>query len=100
MIKIWVDDIRQAPQGWHWCKSVNETIDLIKLLGQNEIGEISLDHDSGIYYNQGKDYIKILDWIEESYGYSWKVPIHLHTQNAVGRENMERIIWRNRWYQV
>lgn len=99
MIKIWVDDVRPAPIGWHWCKSVNETIDLIKYLGQNEISEISFDHDSGIYYSRGGDYIKILDWIEESYGYFWKVPINLHTMNPIGRQNMERIIWKNRWYQ-
>ena len=96
IMKIWVDDLRPAPIGWHWCKSVKETIDTIKFYGQNEIEELSLDHDSGIYYYQGGDYINILNWIEKKYGYFWKVPINLHTMNPVGRNNMDLIIWEKK----
>ena len=100
MIKIWVDDMREAPPGWIRCYSVNETIDKIKFYGQDEIACISLDNDAGIYYYQGKDYINILNWIEEVYGRNWNRPIHLHTMNPVGRANMETIIRHNHWREV
>lgn len=29
-LKLWVDDMRTAPEGYVWCKSVNEAIALIK----------------------------------------------------------------------
>ena len=30
-VKIWVDDVRPAPDGYVWCKSVNAAIDKINL---------------------------------------------------------------------
>ena len=30
-MKIWVDDVRPAPEGYVWCKSTNDTIRLIQL---------------------------------------------------------------------
>ena len=29
-MKLWVDDIRQAPEGYKWCRSVNDAIQLIE----------------------------------------------------------------------
>lgn len=29
-MKLWVDDIRQAPKGYAWCRSVNDAIQLIE----------------------------------------------------------------------
>ena len=28
-MKIWIDDVRVAPKGYVWCKSVNEAKDII-----------------------------------------------------------------------
>ena len=55
---------------------------------------MSLDHDAGDYAAQGGDYIKILDWMEEN---SYVCPIHIHTANVVGRQNMIRICEHNNW---
>lgn len=52
-MKIWVDDIRPAPIGYVWRKSVNAVRRLIKenerfdTLHLNTIELIDLDHDSG-----------------------------------------------------
>jgi len=127
MKKIWVDDLRPAPKGYHWCKSVNETIKFIQstedciqrcmdrghncfldrdYAGRNrcyntanyvDIELIDLDHDAGDYASDGGDYIKILDWLEET-GRNYL--IRLHTMNPVGRENMRAIIQRNGWREV
>ena len=31
-VKIWLDDVRPAPQGYYWCKSVNQTIKSLKIV--------------------------------------------------------------------
>lgn len=125
MEKIWVDDIRPAPEGYVWLKSVNEAKSYIlnaesiiakrmeqahvaflnrdyalrnRLIAEANIADIKvidLDHDAGIYAKDGGDYIKLLDWLEET---DRRYGIKIHTQNPVGRENMQRIIDRNRWY--
>ena len=100
-MKIWVDDLREAPKGYHWCKSVNETIKFIENIELRfkhfNIEIIDLDHDAGDYASDGGDYIKILDWLEET---NRNYPIRLHTMNSVGRQNMLAIIQKNNWVYV
>ncbi len=92
-MRIWVDDIREVPNGYVGTKSVNETITLIKKLEEDgvEIEVIDLDHDLGDYAYDGGDAIKILDYLAERETY---YPIKIHTANPVGRANMERMIRR------
>ena len=101
-MRIWVDDVRPAPEGYVWCKSVNEAKDTILMLELyatiNEyykIELIDLDHDAGQY--GPPDYIKILDWLEET-GRNYL--IRIHSQNPVGVQNMRRIIEKNNWIEV
>lgn len=104
-MKIWVDDVRPAPEEYLWCKNVNEAIETIKfteylnqLRPDRKVLElIDLDHDAGDYANDGGDYIKLLDWLEET---GRNYPIHIHSMNPVGVENMRRIIQRNGWTEV
>ena len=96
-IKLWIDDIRPAPEGYFWTKTVKDTIIAIQeteCMGF-DIVEISLDHDAGDY--GPPDYIKVLDWLEET-GRNYS--IRIHSANAVGVENMRRIIQRNGWKEV
>ena len=95
--KIWVDDIRYPPNtDWIWVKSVNQAKTLIEIL-ENTDSEmlISLDHDAGDY--GPPDYIKILDWLEET---GLNYPIHIHSMNVVGVANMRAIIERNNWKEI
>ena len=129
-MKLWIDDVRPAPEGYTWDRSVNEakwrisyseamywalcmdekyksdeqlelggeTRELIKekkKLYQIEV--IDIDHDAGDYANDGGDYIKLLDWLEET---GRNYPIRIHSMNPVGVENMRRIIQRNGWTEV
>lgn len=105
MIKIWVDDIRPAPEGYYLIKTVDDCRYLLlrhmcpTALGvRYAIEEISLDHDAGDYVKYGGDYIKILDYMEEL-GIN-DISINLHTANPVGRENMRRIIKKNGWREI
>jgi hypothetical protein len=105
-MKLWVDDLRKPPRGWTWVRSVNGAKDIILEYSEklnfdmeleDQIEIISIDHDAGDYACNGGDYIKLLDWLEET-GRSY--PIHIHSQNPVGVENMRRIIERNGWREI
>lgn len=68
MMKLWIDDIRPAPDGFIWCKSVNQAKAAITAYEHQHSCDnilIDLDHDAGDYFNDGGDYFKILDWLEE-----------------------------------
>ena len=114
-MKLWIDDVRPAPDGYIWCNSVNDAINTIKLrearienilreytpsemrMKDLSIQIIDIDHDAGEYAQYGGDYIKLLDWLEET---SRNYPIRIHSMNPVGVENMRRIIERNGWAEV
>ena len=99
-MKLWLDDVRPAPEGYVWCKSVNEAIDLLSDLinfGIDDIEMLDIDHDAGDYAQFGGDYIKLLDWLEET---GRNYPIRIHSANPVGVQNMRRIIERNGWKEV
>lgn len=99
-MKLWIDDVRPAPYGYKWLQSVNEAIWWIETnerIAKYSIALIDLDHDAGDYVNDGGDYIKLLDWLEET---GRNYPIRIHSMNPVGVENMRRIIQRNGWTEV
>ena len=98
-MKIWVDDLREAPNGYVWCKSVGQTKQVIRAqeLIHEPIEILDMDHDAGDYAFDGGDFIKILDWMEYT---NRNYPIRIHSMNPVGRENMRAIIRRNGWEEV
>ena len=62
-----------------------------------EIDLIDIDHDAGEFACDGGDYIRLLDWLEET---GRNYPIRIHSANAVGVANMRRIIERNGWKEI
>ena len=100
-MKLWIDDVRPAPEGYVPCDSVSGAICIIaayEAIGKStEIEIIDIDHDAGDCAQYGGDYIKLLDWLEET---GRNYPIHIHSMNPVGVENMRRIIRRNGWKEV
>ena len=98
-MKLWIDDVRPAPEGYIWCRSVYDAIALITEY-ENRVDPfelIDLDHDAGIYSSLGGDYINILYWLEES---RRNYPIRIHSMNPVGVMNMRRIIQHNEWKEI
>ena len=96
MMKLWIDDIRPAPDGFIWCKSVNQAKAAITAYEhQYSSDNILIDLD-----NDAADYLKILDWLEEKNivdtGYFFKI----HSKNPVGIMKMEDIIRHNGWRLV
>ena len=64
---LWVDDIRPAPAGYYWAKSVHEAkIYCCQHLSPGhilKIDEFNLDYDAGDY--GPPDYIELLKWLEK-----------------------------------
>ena len=63
-MKSWLDDLRPAPEGYVWCRSVTEAILFIKST-EREHELIDCDHELGDYAKVGGDGIKLLDWLAE-----------------------------------
>ena len=109
-MKLWIDDIRPAPEGYIWVKSVNEFSRLFShgtICLDNLITDVDLDHDAGDFSRDGGDYIEILNYLESVAEGSkiYKLLIsdmkfHIHSKNPVGVENMRRIIKRNGWKEI
>lgn len=87
-MKIFLDDLRECPNGWIQARNYNE---MIKLLEENKakVEEISLDHDLG-ETKTGYDICKYL--VENDFWFMSKITIH--TANAVGAKNMYELLDR------
>lgn len=102
-MKLWIDDVRQPPSNdWHWVKSVHEArINICQMTrpnGTHNISIIDIDHDAGNYAWNGGDYIELLKWMEVQQIND--IPIHIHSMNPVGVQNMRTIIQHNKWKEV
>lgn len=109
-MKLWIDDVRPAPKGYAHIHSVNGAKRAIKhcearmnaaadykVYNRYSIEVIDIDHDAGDYAKDGGDYIRLLDWLEET---GRNYPIRIHSQNPVGVQNMRAIIRKNGWTEV
>ena len=102
-IKVWIDDVRPKPTNYNLSfHSVNDVIAYLdSIKGGSASVLLDFDHDAGDFISDGGDYIRILDWIEETGFISANPDIHLmfriHSANPVGRENMRRVIEKNGW---
>ena len=137
-MRLWIDDLRPAPEGYKWVKSVTEAKIVIEnaeilidgaletirsyedvyenlrpeekvkyeeyihpimknRIKENSIEVLDIDHDASQYSQFGGDYIKILDWLEET---GRNYPIRIHSMNSVGVANMRAIIERNGWKEI
>ena len=126
-MKLWIDDVRPAPEGYEWAQSVMMAQAIIEvaeeekkafiekaqyqlnhhnlhgfmtflgMAGRREIELIDIDHDAGEFASDGGDYIKLLDWLEET---GRNYPIRIHSMNPVGVANMRAIIKRNGWKEI
>ena len=90
-MKLWLDDIRTAPEGWVWVKTYQQAI---RCLRGGEVDEISFDYDLG-YKMTGCDVAKWIDDKVRTDGFrmpEWKI----HAENKVGRDKIEKVM-RSAW---
>jgi hypothetical protein len=93
-LKVWLDDVREAPDEWVHVKTPEEVIELLRKGG---VDEISLDHDLGLATPESeRTGYDVLAWLEKAVATgAWKHPvpvIHVHSANPVGWRRMELAI--------
>ena len=83
-MKLYLDDFRKCSDGWI---PVRNFRDMIQLLQEQDVTEISLDHDMGELEPTGYD---LLTWIERKVFEDGFIPpkMRVHSWNLVGRKNM------------
>ena len=114
-MKLWIDDVRPAPEGYIWCRSTNESLRFIRV-HISEIEHIDIDHDAGDFAKEGGDFIEVLKELERLSRKTFKqngivfhnfwhfrcsvMTFHIHSMNPVGVANMRAIIERNGWKEI
>ena len=102
-MRLWVDDIRPAPEGYLLFRTVNDTLRYIRL-NSDYIELIDLDHDAGDCAKEGGDYINILRemkrlTIVKKMDFS-HIKFRLHSMNPVGVQNMRALIQDLGWKEI
>lgn len=88
-MKIYMDDARETPPGWHRTYTVAETIE--QLLTR-KVTHLSLDNDLG--ENEPEGY-KVVDWLEETIFNDSTFPmpeVTVHSSNASRVDYMHRAL--------
>lgn len=93
----WCDEVWDKERGfWRIVRSVEEAK---KILMEEEVSWISLDHDMGVLASSGKlapEGIDLCRWMSQNN--KWPERVTFHTGNPVGRKNMieEYESWLNK----
>lgn len=100
-MKLWIDDVRPVPSYSEYVLAVSVDIAKEVICRYEQLNcpfeLIDIDHDAGDFVWWGGDYIKLLDWLEET---GRNYPIRIHSMNPVGVANMRAIIQRNGWKEI
>jgi hypothetical protein len=91
-MKIFIDDVRECPNGWVLCTTAEQAINLLFTDGSS-VTDISFDHDLG----EGKTGYDVACFIEMQvfHGQLQQVPKwKVHSANQVGRRNIEQAMKR------
>lgn len=112
-MKLWLDDIRPAPAGWHHVKNIREAKDVLMT---GLVTHASLDHDLGAcaecmggktveewmadHNNQAMPYCShvgtgydLVCWMEENNIWP-SIGIVIHSKNPVGKARMAQVMMK------
>jgi hypothetical protein len=81
-VRIWLDDIRQAPRGWLRARTVREVVELVQ---RGDVAEVSLDYDLD-ETDPGHKGVEVLDFLEGALrAGAVAIPVvHIHSANPYG----------------
>lgn len=95
-MKLWLDDIREAPEGWIRCYWPDEVLEFLK---EGNVTEISLDHDLGdksySYMESERTGMFVLNALErmQQDNPDLVLPtIHIHSMNIVASKRMKEVV--------
>jgi hypothetical protein len=94
-MKLWLDDLRPAPDGFTLAKSRDEAIALLKT---GEVEFASLDHDilwdeggDGEMWEERRTGLAVVIWMRD-HGVWPKDGVAVHSSNKLGRARMQALI--------
>lgn len=105
-MKLFIDDIREAPEGWTLVRNITDAIRTIAFWDK-EITEISIDHDisaevrvNGVYrpFPTDETFASVAYFIGEKYknleneAGNWCPKITVHSANPIGCEAIQHIL--------
>jgi len=86
-MKLYVDDAREAPEGWTLARTYEEAMQRI---ASGKVEELSLDHDLGTEGTEtGYDILKMIERAMMQVGFTPPPIIKIHTANPAGYRNMK-----------
>ena len=93
-MRVYLDDVREAPEGWTRTFTPEQTIDLLQT---GTVEELSLDHDLGLDTAESeRTGYTVLVWLEAEVAHDrWRHALPeftIHSANPVGRSRMQRAI--------
>lgn len=104
-MKLFIDDIREAPEGWVLARSISSAVNLIQRY-QSEITHISFDHDisfsvirkdGSVVPHPSPDTFKVVCYyvvekiFSQSSGIREDIVLTTHSANPVGRKEIVAI---------
>ena len=90
-IRIWLDDIRPAPEGWLWVKTVEDFTDAMTAY-RGHVVAVSFDHDLGEDEASGHGAAAWLEIACVTDGYPVPREMACHSANPVGRQRIDAAI--------
>jgi len=91
-VKLFVDDVRNRPEGWYIARTVT---DAIRILASMPVKEVSLDHDIAFQGRHGAE-------LETFEGVAWYIAgmaidkrpviVYIHTANMLAAARMAQIL--------
>jgi hypothetical protein len=90
-MKVFMDDVRETPDGWFRTFTVEETIEKLKT---RQVKFLSLDNDLGDGLLEG---FRVLDWLDEKLYNDPTFPVPemtVHSSNAARAQSMRQVIRR------
>lgn len=97
-VRVWLDDVRPAPEGWVWVKTAEEAKRLIA--SSIDVTDVSLDNDLGrAQAGQGAE---VAEWYSDTLRRKGRLTVggkvqeppffYVHSENTVARARMERAL--------
>ena len=86
-MRLWLDDVRPAPEGWTWVRTTEEAIAALRT---GTVTEASLDHDLGEGVEEG---YAVCLWMAE-HGVWPPEGITIHSANVPAGDRMAGVVER------
>lgn len=95
-MKLYIDDIRPAPDGWQQARTVTDAIRFLDMFG-SQVDEISIDHDISYAvevagtqrpFPSPENFTAVARYIALKYGGKIAVQVTVHSANPVGSQDL------------